>query len=158
MNMDDEINDRYFEDYHTGDVHILGEIEVEEEEMLAFARSYDPQGIHTDQEKAAAGPFKGLIASGWFTGGLMMRLYAKKFLSEVSSIASPGLDEIRWQAPVRSGDVLAFRVTVLETRRSRSKPDRGIVKSFTEILNQEGVVVMSIKNVNVILCRNPSPP
>jgi len=150
-------SERYFEDYTANDILILGEIEVEEEEMISFARSYDPQSIHIDPEKAVAGPFGGLIASGWFTGSLMMRLYAKNFLSEASSIASPGLDELRWHAPVRPGDVLTFRVTTVETRRSRSKPDRGIVKSFTEILNQEKIVVMSIKNVNVILCRDPSP-
>ncbi len=148
-------SDRYFEDYIADEVRNLGEVEVDEEEMVAFARLYDPQSIHTDPEKAAEGPFNGLIASGWFTGGLMMRLYAKKFLSEVSSIASPGLDEIRWNAPVRPKDILTIRVTTLETRRSQSKPDRGIVKSYTEIINQDKVVVMSIKNVNVILCRNP---
>tara|TARA_B100000315_G_scaffold254808_1_gene296645 strand:+ start:9934 stop:10401 length:468 start_codon:yes stop_codon:yes gene_type:complete len=148
-------SDRYFEDYRAGDVKILGSVTVDEEEMINFARSYDPQSIHIDAEKAAAGPFNGLIASGWLTGSLMMRYFAQNFLAEVSSIASPGLDEVRWLAPVRPGDTLTFRVTTLETRRSRTKPDRGIVKTFTEILNQDEVVVMSTKNVNVILCRNP---
>ncbi len=144
---------RYFEDYEGGAVYTLGQVAAEEEEMVAFARSFDPQFIHTDRDKADAGPFGGLIASGWYTGSLMMRLYAQRFLSEESSIASPGLDDIRWLAPVRPGDNLTVRVTVMETRRSRSKPDRGIVKSLTEISNQEGQLVMSIRNVNVILCR-----
>ena len=144
---------RYFEDYTASEIKILGDVAFDEDEMVAFAKSYDPQGIHTDSEKAATGPFGGLIASGWFTGSLMMRLYATNFLSEESSIASPGLDDIRWSAPVRPGDILTVRVTTLETRRSKSKPDRGIVKSLTEIINQDKVVVMSIKNVNVILCR-----
>ncbi len=151
----DKNRDRYFEDYTSNDVDILGKIEVDKEEMISFARSYDPQSIHIDGEKAKGGPFNGLIASGWFTGSLMMRFFAQNFLSEISSIASPGLDEVRWQAPVRPGDVLTFRVTTLETRRSQTKPDRGIVKTFNEILNQDGIVVMSTRGVNVILCRNP---
>ena len=149
-------SDRYFEDYTPDEVVIIGEVEVDEEEMISFAQSYDPQSIHTDPEKANAGPFNGLIASGWLTGSLMMRFFAQNFLSEISSIASPGLDEVRWLAPVRPGDVLTFRVTTTETRRSQTKPDRGIVKTFTEILNQDEVVVMSTKNVNVIYCRNPA--
>ncbi len=153
----DKNRDRYFEDYTSNNVDILGKIEVDKEEMISFARSYDPQSIHIDGEKTKGGPFNGLIASGWFTGSLMMRFFAQNFLSEVSSIASPGLDEVRWQAPVRPGDVLTFRVTTLETRRSQTKTDRGIVKTFTEILNQDGIVVMSTRGVNVILCRNPDP-
>ena len=148
-------NERYFEDYTANDIDIIGEVEVDEEEMVSFARLYDPQSIHIDSEKAIDGPFSGLIASGWFTGSLMMRHFAQNFLSEISSIASPGLDEVRWLAPVRPGDILTFRVTTLETRRSKTKPDRGIVKTFTEILNQHGEVVMSTRNVNVIYCRNP---
>ncbi len=151
-NKDDE---RYFEDYEAGDVKIIGSVEVDEEEMISFAQSYDPQSIHIDREKAKNGPFNGLIASGWLTGSLMMRFFAQNFLSEVSSIASPGLDEVRWLAPVRPGDTLTFRVTTTDTRRSQTKPDRGIVKTFTEILNQDEVVVMSTKNVNVIYCRHP---
>ena len=151
-NKDDE---RYFEDYEAGDVKIIGSVEVDEEEMISFAQSYDPQSIHIDREKAKNGPFNGLIASGWLTGSLMMRFFAQNFLSEVSSIASPGLDEVRWLAPVRPGDTLTFRVTTTDTRRSQTKPDRGIVKTFTEILNQDEVVVMSTKNVNVIYCGHP---
>ncbi len=120
---------------------------------MEFARRYDPQPIHVDPEYAARGPFSGLIASGWHTAGVMMRLLADHFISHVASMASPGVDEIRWLIPVRPGDTLSIRVTVLETRRSRSKPDRGIVRSFVEVLNQNKEVVMSLKPVSMVKCR-----
>ena len=145
--------DRYFEDYRSGEVYDLGEVRVEEDDMLAFARAFDPQDIHIDPEKAQDGPFEGLIASGWYTGSLMMRLFARHFLSNASSLASPGMDELRWLAPVRAGDVLLVRVSVLETRRSVSKPDRGVVKTLIEVLNQDDTTVMTIRAVNMIAVR-----
>ncbi len=148
-------DERYFEDYVTGETHVLGDVLVDEKEMMDYARSYDPQDIHTDPEKAAAGPFGGIIASGWYTGGLMMRVYAKNYLSDVSSMASPGIDALAWLAPVRAGDVLTVQVTVTDTRRSKSKPDRGIVKSFIDIINQDGTSVMTVSGVNLISLRNP---
>ena len=96
-----------------------------EAEILDFARAFDPQPMHADPEFAAQGPFHGLIASGWHTGGIMMRLFADHYLSRVASLASPGLDELRWPAPVRPGDSLRLRLTVVEARRSRSKPGPG---------------------------------
>ena len=143
--------DRWFEDYYEGLSHRFGPILVEEEELLGFARRFDPQSIHTDKVKAEAGPFGGLIASGWHTGGLMMNLYARFYLAECSSIASPGIDELRWPNPVRPGDLLGIRVTVLEARPSASKPERGFVKSLIEVLNQDDAVVMSMKAINMIL-------
>jgi acyl dehydratase len=145
-----EGTERWFEDYQEGAVHRFGPIAVEEAELLGFARRFDPQSIHTDHEKAAAGPFKGLIASGWHTGGLMMNLYARYYLSECSSIASPGIDELRWPHPVRPGDSLSVRVSILEARPSASKPDRGLVRSLIEVLNQADIVVMSMKAMNMI--------
>ncbi|MDP6428316.1 MAG: MaoC family dehydratase [Rhodospirillales bacterium] len=145
-------HDRYFEDYISGAVHLLGEFKIVEDEMLAYAREFDPQEIHIDREKAAEGPFQGLIASGWYTGALMMRIFARNFLSNVSSRASPGIDGLRWLAPVRADDVLRVRVSILETRRSASKPDRGIVKSLIEVINQDDQLVMDIQGVNIIAC------
>ncbi len=145
--------DRYFEDYVAGSVHEYGPIKVEQDEMLAFARRFDPQVFHTDPELAKGTIFGGLIASGWHTCGLMMRLVAENYLSKVASLGSPGVDELRWRVPVRPGDELSVRITILETRRSRSKPDRGIVRSFIEVMNQNGEVVMSMKAVNFMLCR-----
>jgi acyl dehydratase len=83
----------------------------------------------------------------------MMRMFAEHYLSPVSSLGSPGVDELRWPRPVRPGDVLSLRVTVLDTRRSASRPDRGIVRSLIEVLNQQGEVVMSMRAVNLIACR-----
>ncbi len=149
--------DRYFEDYIAGEQHILGSAEVEEDAMVEYAKAYDPQDIHIDHEKAQAGVFDGVIASGWYTGALMMKLYAKHYLSNVSSLSSPGLTDLKWLAPVRGGDSLTTRVNILETRRSESKPDRGIVRTLIEVLNQDDTVVMTIDAVNLISCRSPEP-
>ena len=111
-------------------MHDCGNLTIEADEMLAFAKRYDPQDFHADPEAAKQTPFGGLIASGWLTAGLMMRLYVEHYLTHVASLASPGLDELRWQKPVRAGDRLSVRVTVLKAVPSRSKPDRGAVTSF----------------------------
>ena len=145
---------RYFEDYPAGAVFTAGAMPVSEAEIVAFARKYDPQAMHTDPAAAASGYFGGLIASGWHTGAMMMRLFADNFLSPQSSVASPGLDELRWLKPVRPGDVLSLRVTILDARRSRSKPDQGIIHSFVEVLNQREEVVMSLKPISLIRCRD----
>src|SRR5205085_9793948 len=142
--------DRYFEDYPPGAVFEYGEIRVTEAEISEFARRYDPQYLHVDQAAAAGGPFGGLIASGWQTAALMMRLLVDGFLPKAASLGSPGIDELRWLKPVRPGDVLRLRVTVLEATRSRSRPDRGVVRSLMEVLNQDGEVVMSLKPMNII--------
>ena len=147
------VDQRYFEDYAPGSVHEFGPIKVEETEIIEFARRYDPQVFHIDPEAAKRTIYGGLIASGWHTAGLMMRLLVDHYLSHVASLGSPGIDELRWLKPVRPGDELTVRVTVLETRRSRSKPDRGIVRSFVEVLNQGGEVVMTLKAVNFMRCR-----
>jgi acyl dehydratase len=145
--------DRYFEDYVSGSVHEFGSIAVDEREVIEFARRYDPQPFHTDPEAAKRSPFGGIIASGWHTAGLMMRLIVEHYLSHVASLASPGVDELRWTRPVRPGDTLSVRATTLETRRSRSKPDRGIVHTLFEVLNQRGEVVMSSKAMNMLKAR-----
>ena len=149
---------RYFEDYTPGLVLEFGAARVDEAEVVDFARRYDPQPFHVDAAKAAAGPFGGLIASGWHTGSLMMRLLVEHYLSPIASLGSPGIDEVRWVAPVRPGDTLSVRVTILEARRSRSKPDRGLVRAQMEALNQRGEVVMSMKALNFTLCRGTAAP
>ena len=148
------ITDRYFEDYIEGDVHHFGTISVEADEVIAFAKRFDPQAMHTDPEAAKNTPFGGLIASGWHTAGLMMRLYVEHYLTHVASLASPGLDELRWLKPVRPGDTLSVRVTVLKSVPSRSKPDRGAVTSFIEVISHTGEVVMTVKTVNFIAKRS----
>jgi acyl dehydratase len=148
------MTDRYFEDYPQGAVFTAGAVTVSEAEIIDFARKYDPQAMHTDPEAAAQGRFGGLIASGWHTGAMMMRLFADNFLSPASSIASPGLDELRWLKPVRPRDVLSLRVTILEARRARSRPQQGLIRSLVEVLNQHGEVVMSLKPVSFIRTRS----
>jgi acyl dehydratase len=145
--------ERYFEDYRIGMVSEFGETTVTAKEIVEFARCYDPQDMHLDPVAAAQGAFGGLIASGWHTGAMMMRLFAEHYLSKVAALASPGIDELRWVRPVRPGDRLRVRVTVLEANRSRSKPDRGMVRSLVEVLNQNGEVVMSMKPMNLMRCR-----
>ena len=146
--------ERYFEDYQVGMVDEFGEVLVTAEEIVEFARRYDPQTMHVDPGAAATGPFGGLIASGWHTGSLTMRLFVDHYLSKVATLPSPGIDELRWVRPVRPGDTLRMRVTVVEARRSKSKPDRGIVRSLVEVLNQNGEVVMSQRPMNLMLCRD----
>ncbi len=136
----------YFEDFHVGRVIEVGQASVSEEEILEFARRFDPQPFHIDRE-AATNAFGGLIASGWHTGSLMMRLMAENLLNQSSGMPSPGMDELRWLKPVRGGDTLSVRGVVLESRVSASKPDRGIVKMSWEARNQHDEQVMSAKVV-----------
>jgi acyl dehydratase len=151
------IDDRYFEDYEPGAVFEFGPTSLTEEEIIAFARVYDPQSIHIDPAKAAQGPFQGIIASGWQTVGMLMRLYVDHYLSHVASRASPGCDEVRWTIPVRPGDAIRLRVTILEAKASKSKPDRGTVITRMEGVNQNGEVVCSLKAVNLLTKRDANP-
>ncbi len=150
------IDDRYFEDYVPGAVYEYGYVTVTETNILDFARQFDPQPMHVDPEFAARGPFHGLIASGWHTAGIMMRMFVDHYLSRVASLASPGLDELRWPAPVRPGDSLRLRATVVEARRSRSKPDRGLVRTQSELINQNEEVVLRVTAMNIIGARTPA--
>jgi acyl dehydratase len=146
--------DQCFEDFEPGSVRTSGTVLVTEEEIIEFARRYDPQVFHIDPVAARSTLYGGLVASGWHTAAMAMRLIVENYLSRVASVGSPGVDEVRWLKPVRPGDVLSVRVTVLEARRSESKPDRGLVRSLVEVLNQDMAVVMSFKGVNIVLCRN----
>jgi acyl dehydratase len=118
---------RHFEDFTAGEVIDCGSVTVDEAEMLAFARRFDPQPFHVDPEAAARTPFGGIIASGFFTTSIWMRLYADAVLADSTSQGSPGLSELRWLAPVRAGDVLAGRVTVLGAAPSATRAGRGTV-------------------------------
>ena len=151
------IDDRYLEDYVEGAAYELGTITVDADEVVMFGRRFDPQPFHTDPEEAKRSSFGGLIASGWHTASLMMRLFVDNYLTRAASLGSPGVDELRWLKPVRPGDELTLRVTVAEASRSRSKPDRGILRSYIEMLNQHGEVVMSMMALNVVGCRETHP-
>jgi acyl dehydratase len=147
---------RYFEDYVPGLTVDCGTFTVSEEEIIAFAKEYDPQPFHTDPVGAKDGPYGGLIASGWHTTALMMRHLVEHFVSPESSLGAAGIDEIRWPRPVRPGDVLHVQATILEARRSSSKPDRGIIRSLAEVTNQNGDLAMKLTAINFISLRDPS--
>jgi acyl dehydratase len=146
--------DRCFEDYTVGATYICGSFTVTEEEIIQFARQYDPQMMHIDRQMAAAGPFGKLIASGWHTVARAMRLLVDHFLPH-NGLAAPGIDELRWPLPVYPGDTLTLHATVQQARRSRSKPDRGLIHGLLEVLNQHGEVVMSAKPMNFVRVREP---
>lgn len=147
------VEDRWFEDYVPGSVYEFGDVCLDEDEIVTFAREYDPQPIHTDPAWAATGPFGGLIASGMQTMAVTMRLYVDHYISRVASLASPGLDEVRFRLPLRPRDELRIRTTVVTARLSRSKPDRGLVHTGVEILNQGDEVVLSFTAMNFLACR-----
>lgn len=133
--------DLHFEDFAPGQVLELGSHTVTEAEIVRFAREWDPQTFHVDPEAARETVFGGLIASGWHTGALWMRLYVQTVLGSASR-GSPGIEELRWLAPVRPGDTLTGLLTVLETSRSERDPTRGTVRIRGEMVNQDGVTVL----------------
>lgn len=145
-------SERYFEDYRAGEIVEFGNESVDEARIVTFAREYDPQAFHTDPVAAAHSPFGGLVASGWQTAALMMRMMVDHFVSR-HSLGSPGVDELRFVAPVRPGDRLSCRLTVMSTALSKSKADRGSIVQKVEVLNQSGVVVLSCIGRGFYRCR-----
>jgi len=139
----------YFEDFAVGSKRDLGSYHVTEEEILAFARQYDPQPFHTDKDAAAKSIYGGLISSGWMTCGIMMRLVVDSLVGKSASMGSPGVDGVRWLKPVYAGDTLSVTLTVLESRPSQSKPDRGVVHTLWEATNQRGELVCTVKGMGM---------
>lgn len=145
----------YFEDFSVGDTFELGSKQMSEEEIITFARQFDPQPFHVDPERAKESFFGGLVASGWHTTAIFMRLFVDGLLNKSASLASPGVDEVRWVRPVRPGDMLRARFTVLESTPSRSRPNMGVVRSRGEMFNQDGELVMSLSGLH-FLGRKPT--
>lgn len=144
---------KYFEDFKLGDVAVLGPAIVDEAEVLAYGRKYDPQPFHTDRAAAERSMFGGLIASGWQTCAMMMRLMVDEMARDVvAGMGSPGLESCRWLKPVRPGDRLTCRAEVIEARPSASKP-YGILKRRFELSNQEGEVVMRLIGLGLVAKR-----
>jgi acyl dehydratase len=139
----------YFEDLTPGRVFDLGSIEVTEDEIIEFATRFDPQPFHVDPQAGAASHFGGLVASGWHTCALFMRLLVDGIVSQTTSMGSPGMDEVRWAAPVRPGDTLTGTFTIAEALASTSKPDRGIIRSVCEMRNQDGTVVLTMRGMGM---------
>ena len=145
---------RYFEDFQVGQDYLLAPRQVSRAEIVAFAAEYDPQPFHLDETAAAETMLGGLAASGWHSCALFMRSMWDGWLSESASMGSPGIDTLKWLKPVRPGDVLSGRSTVLEIRASRSKPDRGFVRFRHEVVNGHGEVVMMLENP-IMIARRP---
>jgi acyl dehydratase len=134
-----------FAEFHPGQLIEAGPYVVSETELLQFARAYDPQWFHTDAAAAAKGRFGGLVASGWHTCGIAMRLGADAALAGSESFASPGLAYVKWTHPVRPGDALRLRATVVETRRARSQPTLGILRWRWQLFNQDETEVLDLE-------------
>jgi acyl dehydratase len=139
----------YFEDFYPGQEIALGSRTVSEEEIIEFARQFDPQPFHVDHDAAEASIFKGVIASGWHTCSMMMRLVVDKLMSESSSMGSPGLDGVRWMQPVRGGDTLSVSFLTVKVKPSASRPDRGVVWSKWTATNQHGQTVCTIEGMGM---------
>jgi acyl dehydratase len=136
----------YFEDFQPGAVNEYGPRRVSREEIIAFAAEFDPQPMHLDEEAARASMLGGLAASGWHTCCMMMRMVADGFVLNSASMGAPGIDEVRWLAPLRPGRQIRVRATVLDTRVSSSRPNMGLVKMLFEVIDDTGVTVMTLNN------------
>jgi acyl dehydratase len=145
----------YFEDFKVGDTASMGEKVVNKDEMIAFATAYDPQPFHTDEAAAQQSFFGGLIASGWHTCSMVMRMMVDSYLRDSASLGSPGVENVRWLKPVRPGDTIRAQRHVVDTRASQSKPEIGIVKHRWEVFNQDGQLVMTMEGYGMFERRNP---
>lgn len=146
---------RYFEDFQLGDAWESDPVTVSAEEIVAFGRGFDPQPMHTDADKAAAGPFGALVASGWHIAALSMREFVKAGGYGATPMVGLGIDELRWSAPVRAGDTLVVRREVAELRRSGSDPMQGIVRTRVTVRRQDGKVAMSLISAGRVPARAP---
>jgi len=135
----------WWEDFPAGHVREFGGLVVTREDVLAFARAYDPQPFHIDDAAAEASLFGRLAASGWHTCAMAMRMMCDAYLLDSASLGSPGVDQLRWLKPVYPGDTLRVRLTVLEARPMTSRPQAGLVKSRWEVMNQSGDIVLSME-------------
>ncbi len=144
-----------FEDFVEGGVTEMGPRRITAEEIVAFAAEFDPQPMHLGDDGARAAGLDGLIASGWHTCAILMRMIVDGFVGDAASMGSPGVDEVRWLRPVRAGDTLTARRTVLATRSSNSRPGMGFVTFRFEVINQSGDVVMVLVSPMMIGRRSP---
>jgi len=149
----------YWEDYKVGQKNAFGSYEVTREEIIEFASKYDPQPFHLSDEGAAGTHFGKLSASGWHTASMGMAMMAENMKNvEAASLGSPGLEQLLWKKPVHAGDTLRMETEVIESRRSKSRPDMGLTKSRVTILNQNDDIVMESVNIGMTVVRDPSAP
>lgn len=135
---------RYFEDFEVGRTYELGSYTITRDEIIAFARQFDPQPFHTDEQLAAGSSFGGLIASGWHTASIFMRCYVDVMLADAASLGSPGVEQLRWLVPVRPGDTLNARATITAAEPSTRRPDRGTLTLASELSNQHNTSVLTM--------------
>jgi Acyl dehydratase len=141
----------YFEDVTVGDTERFGRYEVTREEIIEYARQFDPQPFHLDEEAAKASPFGGLIASGWHTGAMLIRMLNDHSIPRAATTGALGFDDLKWVKPVRPGDILSVETRVLEKAESRSRPEIGVVKVESRVSSQDGELKMSL--VSIVLYR-----
>jgi acyl dehydratase len=141
----------YFEDVKVGDTERFGRYEVTREEIIEYARQFDPQPFHLDEEAGKASPFGGLIASGWHTGAMLIRMLNDHSIPRAATSGALGFDDLKWVKPVRPGDILSVETRVLDKAESRSRPEIGVVKVESRVLNQAGELKMSL--VSIVLYR-----
>jgi acyl dehydratase len=141
---------RYFEDFQVGDTFDLGSLIVTEEEIISFAKQFDPQYFHIDAQRAKDSVFGGLVASGMHTLSLFMRLLVDSLLMQTDSVASPGLDEVRWLRPLYPNDTLYGRLTIIDAKASRSRPTLGILRSHSELFNQRNELLMTVIGIHFV--------
>ena len=147
---------KYYEDIAVGDARSFGHYEVTREEVMDFARKYDPQPFHLDDDAAAATHFGRLSASGWHTCSMTMAMMVENMRSEKSAgLGSPGVDQLRWKKPVYPGDTLRCETEIIEKRRSASRPEMGIFKSHIRTYNQNDEVVLEMVSNGLISTREP---
>ncbi len=144
---------KYAEDFPVGVRRELGSTTLAEDDVIRFAREFDPQPFHVDKAAAEQGFYGGIIASGWHTCSLTMRIMVDNYLSDAAALGSPGIDELRWLKPVRPGDRLTVYSTVREVKNSTSKPDRAVLTTETEVENQAGDVVLTMLGKTMMLRR-----
>ena len=139
----------YFEDFYPGQQIELGSRSVTEQEIIEFATDFDPQPFHVDRDAAKESIFGGVIASGWHTCSMIMRIVVDSVLGNSSSMGSPGLDKVRWILPVRPNDTLSVRYVTTQVKASASRPDRGVVWSIWEARNQNGELVCTVEGMGM---------
>ncbi len=152
--MTEPVKKYYYEDFAVGTTREFGGLSLSKDDIVGFARQYDPQSFHVDEEAAKRSPFGGLIASGWQTAALAMRMWCDAYLLDTASVGSPGIEKLKWTKPVRPGDTLRVRATVLEARPLASKPGIGLVRSRWDVVNQAGDVVMEMEGLSMMRRRN----
>jgi acyl dehydratase len=148
----------YWEDLEIDSVRELGSHTITREEIMDFARQFDPQPFHLDEQAAKASVFGGLCASGWHTCGLAMRLMVTNFLHEAASLGSPGLEDVRWLKPVFPGDTLSLRHAILAKRPMNSRPDVGLVRTRWMMFNQDQAQVLHMEGWAMFRRRTPAAP